>query len=116
MFDMSGRNLDENLFIKFVESLGVYPPGCFVSLTNGAVGVVIESNDLYRLRPKIMLVLDEDKNPIPEKIIDLALLSQDSLGKVYSIRGILKASDYRLDSAKYYKEGVLQRGFIMGKR
>lgn len=116
MFDMSGKNLDENLFIKFVESLGVYPPGCFVSLTNGAVGVVIESNDFYRLRPKIMLVLDEDKNPVIEKIIDLALLPEDSQGKVYSIRGIVKASDYRLDSAKYYKEGVLQKGFVLGKR
>jgi len=116
MFELTGFHLDETLVIKFVESLGVYPPGCLVSLTNGAVGLVVESNDKHRLRPKIMLVLDEDKNPAPEKIIDLALLPQDFFGNVYTIRGITNAGKYNIDAAKYYKEGVLQKGFIMGRR
>jgi hypothetical protein len=63
-----------------------------------------------------MLVLDEDKNPAPEKIIDLALLPQDFFGNVYTIRGITNAGKYNIDAAKYYKEGVLQKGFIMGRR
>lgn len=113
MYDMAGLQVDEKLFIKFIESLGVYPPGCFVCLTNGAVGLVIESNEIYRLRPKIMLILDEDKHPVPEKAIDLAQLPRDSQGNVYTIRGIIKASDYHIDSARYYKEGVLQKGFAM---
>ena len=116
MFDLTGQHLDEILMIKFVESLGVYPPGCLVGLTNGAVGLVVESNDVHRLRPKIMLVLDEDKNPAQEKIIDLALLPQDFFGNVYTIRGITSAAKYNIDAAKYYKEGVLQKGFIMGRR
>jgi HD-GYP domain-containing protein (c-di-GMP phosphodiesterase class II) len=116
MFDLTGQHLDETLMIKFVESLGVYPPGCLVSLTNGAVGLVVESNDIHRLRPKIMLVLDEDKNPVPEKIIDLALLPQDFFGNIYTIRGITSAAKYNIDASKYYKEGVLQKGFILGRR
>lgn len=116
MFDLMGQHLDETLVLKFVESLGVYPPGCFVGMTNGAVALVIESNDLIRLRPKVMLLLDEDKNPVPEKIIDLSLLPEDDLGNVYTIRGIVKAHDYNIDSAKYYQDGILQRGFVMGKR
>ncbi len=116
MFDLTGRHVDETLVIKFVESLGVYPPGCFVSMTNRAVGVVIESNEIHRLRPKVLLILDEFKTPIPEKIIDLALLEEDIFGTPYTIRGIVKASDYRIDASKYYQEGVLQKGFILGKR
>ena len=116
MFDLMGQHVDETLVIKFVESLGVYPPGCFVGMTNGAVALVIEGNDQLRLRPKVMLLLDEDKNPVPEKIIDLSLLPEDDLGHVYTIRCIVKAHDYNIDSAKYYQEGILQRGFVMGKR
>jgi hypothetical protein len=87
-----------------------------VGLTTGAVALVIESNDQFKLRPKIMLILDEDENPVPEKIIDLSLLPEDRLGNVYTIRGIVKAHDYNIDPAKYYQEGILQRGFVMGKR
>lgn len=116
MFDLMETHLDETLVVRFVESLGVYPPGCFVGLTNGAVGLVVEINDTLRLRPKIILILDEDKNPIPEKVIDLSLLPADSLGNVYTIRGIIKVDDYNIDAGKYYKEGILQRGFVMGKR
>jgi hypothetical protein len=85
-------------------------------MTNHAVGVVIESNEIHRLRPKVLLILDEFKTPIAEKIIDLALLEEDIFGKPYTIRGIVKASDYRIDASKYYQEGVLQKGFILGKR
>jgi HD-GYP domain-containing protein (c-di-GMP phosphodiesterase class II) len=116
MFDLTGRHVDETLVIKFVESLGVYPPGCFVSMTNRAIGVVIESNETHRLRPKVLLILDEFKTPISERIIDLALLEEDIFGNPYTIRGIVKASDYRIDSSKYYQEGVLQKGFILAKR
>jgi HD-GYP domain-containing protein (c-di-GMP phosphodiesterase class II) len=116
MFDLIGQHLDETLVVKFVESLGVYPPGCFVELTNGAVGLVIEVNEKFKLRPKVMLILDEDKNPASEVIIDLSFLPEDLLGNIFTIRGIIKAADYGIDSVKYYQEGVLQKGFVMGKR
>jgi hypothetical protein len=116
MIDLAGLHVDEVLLIKFIESLGVYPPGSFISMANGAVGLVIESNAMHRLRPKIMLLLDENKNPIPEKVIDLAAMPEDQHGNVYTIRGIVKASDYNIDSSKYYQDGILQKGFFMGRR
>ena len=61
-----------------------------------------------------MLILDEHENPVPEKIIHLYCLKY-RLGNVYTIRGIVKAHDYKIDPAKYYQEGILQRGFVMGK-
>ena len=35
--------------------LGVYPPGTFVTLSNGAVGLVVESNPNRLLQPLVML-------------------------------------------------------------
>ena len=39
----------------FVKMLGIFPPGSFVALSNGAVGLVIESNSADMLHPLHML-------------------------------------------------------------
>lgn len=114
MADMSGQNLEERLVTKFIESLGVYPPGCLVMLTNGSVAIVVEVNELVRLRPKIIIVLDADKQPVIEKVTDLAAMPLDSHGNLLTIRGIVKARDYGVDLGKYYRDGVLQKGFELG--
>ena len=116
MTDLSGAHLDQGLVIKFIQSLGVYPPGCIVEMTNGAVGLVVEVNDNLKLRPKVMLILDETKTPIPEIVLDLTELPEDSEGNIYTIRGIVAAGGYGIDSAKYYQEGVLQKGFALGSK
>lgn len=72
MADMSGESLEERLVTKFIESLGVYPPGCVVMLTNGIIAIVVEVNELVRLRPKIIMLLDADRQPTEEKVINLA--------------------------------------------
>ena len=111
--ELSGRHLDQPLVIKFIESIGVYPPGVFVELTNGAIALVVEVHETIKLRPKVLLILDEDKNPIPAKVLDLSLMPKDSLEHVYTIRRIVRAEDYQIDASKYYQEGVLQKGFAL---
>ena len=113
--DISGTHLDQALVIKFIESIGVYPPGSFVELTNGAVGLVVEVSDTMKLRPKVLLILDEDKNSIPEVIVDLSEMPKDSLDQIYTIRKIIRPADFKIDASKYYQEGVLQKGFALGK-
>ena len=39
----------------FVKALGVYPPGSFVALSDGSIGLVIETNSKDLLHPLIML-------------------------------------------------------------
>jgi len=111
MADMSGENLEERLVTKFIESLGVYPPGCAVMLTNGAVAIVVEVNESAKLRPKIIVLLDADEQPVPEKVTNLADMPLDERGKLMTIKGIVKAQDYAIDIRQYYRDGVLQKGF-----
>ncbi len=111
MADLSGSQLDERLVVKFIESLGVYPPGCVVMMTNGAVAIVVEVNEMVRLRPKIIILLNEEKQPVPEKVISLADMPLDDRGNLLTIKGIIKAHDYNIDISKYYQQGVLQKGF-----
>jgi HD-GYP domain-containing protein (c-di-GMP phosphodiesterase class II) len=109
--NLAGTHFDSALVVKFIESIGVYPPGSLVELTNGSIALVIEVHDNSKLRPKVILILDEDKNPIPEKVIDLATMAKDSRGNIYTIKNIIKAKDWDLDVSKYYREDLLQKSF-----
>lgn len=115
MADMSGENLEERLVTKFIESLGVYPPGCVVMLTNGAIAIVVEINEFVRLRPKIIMLLDANNQPLAEEVTNLADMPLDERGKLLTIRGIVRAQDYGIDIGKYYRDGVLQKGFAANK-
>jgi HD-GYP domain-containing protein (c-di-GMP phosphodiesterase class II) len=115
--NMSGSHLDPQLVIKFIESLGVYPPGCVVEMTNGSIAIVVEVNEKIKLRPKIIILLDEDNNRVPvEVVLDLSKMITDRAGEFFTIKGIVKAEDWNIDSSKYYQEGVLQKGFARSQQ
>jgi putative nucleotidyltransferase with HDIG domain len=53
-----GKQFDQNLVRRFVQLLGVYPPGTLVKLTTGAIAVVtrIHAPDPYR--PRVRMLFD----------------------------------------------------------
>ncbi|CAG1021452.1 partial Cyclic di-GMP phosphodiesterase, partial [Patescibacteria group bacterium] len=114
--NLSGTHFDPTLVVKFIECIGVYPPGSLVEMTNGAVAMVLEVHEKAKLRPKVIMILDEQKKPVREHIIDLALMTKDNNGSVYTIKNIIKAKDWNLDVSKYYREGLLQKGFRLAQK
>jgi HD-GYP domain-containing protein (c-di-GMP phosphodiesterase class II) len=57
---------------QFMQVVGAFPTGSLVELNSGAVGVVISQNEARRLRPKVMIVLDERKKRLRHfEVIDL---------------------------------------------
>lgn len=111
--NLAGTHFDPVLVVKFIESIGVYPPGSLVEMTNGCVAMVIEVHENVKLRPKIIIILDEEKKPVSERIIDLASMTKDKNGNIYTIKNIIKARDWDLDVSQYYREGLLQKSFSM---
>lgn len=55
LFQTEAKLFDPELLPLFVKTLGIYPPGSFVRLSNDAVGLVIESNPSSLLHPLLML-------------------------------------------------------------
>lgn len=55
MFKNEGAHFDPDLLKLFVKALGVYPPGSFVALSDGSIGLVVETNSSNLLHPIIML-------------------------------------------------------------
>jgi len=72
-----GRQFDQQLVVNFIEAIGLYPPGSIVELNSGEVGIVLEAGPEARLRPRIALVRDRNKRPIPQFILNLKTVRQD---------------------------------------
>ncbi|MGR9073713.1 MAG: HD-GYP domain-containing protein [Gammaproteobacteria bacterium] len=106
-----GGHLDPSLVIKFIECIGIYPPGSVVEMNNGEIAVVVEVNPSHKIRPKIITLLDEDGNRKEERVVDLAKLDLDASGHEYRIKKIVKPSDFGIDLKDLYQKGFLDRGF-----
>ena len=72
LYRASGRLYQVEVVEQFLQCLGVYPTGSLVELSTGQVGIVIAQNQSRRLRPRVMLLLDEKKQPYsPYRDLDL---------------------------------------------
>lgn len=73
LYEVRGVEFQEDLVVEFIRAIGLYPTGTLVELTTGQVGIVVEQNFERRLKPKIMLLLNEFKQPLKKrKLLDLA--------------------------------------------
>lgn len=74
--------LSEEVVVYMVRALGVYPPGSFVELTNGSVGLVTGVNTEERTKPCVMIC-----NPnVPRQEARVIDLAKDETAIVHSIR------------------------------
>ena len=111
MTKASGTQLDSGLVIKFIECLGIYPPGNVVEMGNGEVAVVIEANQAHRLRPKITMLLNKNKQIVKPRLVDLAKISTDANGTPYAIKRMVRTEEYNININQLYKMGLLQQSF-----
>jgi hypothetical protein len=109
MTKMCGIHLDSGLTYKFIECLGIYPPGSIIEMSNGEIAIVIEANQKKKLKPKIILLLDEDKKPRPERMVDLSKIDLDDSSQEYRIVKTVKADEYGIDLSKYHHNNVIER-------
>ena len=98
MYEWRIRDFDPELLEQFIQCIGIYPIGTIVELSSGEVGIVISVNDDMRLRPKILLILDEKKNPYyPARIADLSTYHQDANDSTYGIKAVLEPMSYNIN-------------------
>ncbi len=73
----SGILYQQEIVDHFIHAIGVFPVGAIVELNTGEVGVVVAQHGSRRLKPKIILLLDAQKQPRSNLVI-VDLSSQDS--------------------------------------
>jgi len=88
---------------QFIQTCGIYPTGSLVELTDGRVGVVTAIHTLKRLRPSVMLLLDEGKQPLTEfRSLNLSEHLEDSEGRVLNVKCSLPPGAYGVDTTKLF--------------
>jgi HD-GYP domain-containing protein (c-di-GMP phosphodiesterase class II) len=101
---LAGVEFPAEVVEQFVQAIGVFPVGTLVELNTGEVGVVVAQNSVRRLRPKVMLILDRDKEKLRDfPIVDLRNQLSDQGGQhsLWIEEGLAPGA-YAIDPSEYY--------------
>jgi putative nucleotidyltransferase with HDIG domain len=95
-----GTQFDQNLVRRFVQLLGVYPPGNLVRLTSGEIAVVTHAHapDPHRPRVRVLIAKDGTRLDLP---YDRNLWEGPHEGDHDSIVAPVDATDYGIDPLNY---------------
>ncbi len=70
-----GTHFDRGLVEQFIRCIGIYPLSSLVRLQNGALGIVVSSQQDNRLKPVLLMVRDpEGRELLPRRMVNLALM------------------------------------------
>jgi len=95
MYNVDTKKYDAQLLQYFIRSLGVYPPGSIVQLSNGVYGVVMTANPGAPMLPFVMIYAPN----VPRKtLVVIDLSEEDSL----IIKKCLKPKDLPQEVYEYF--------------
>lgn len=108
IYEERGKQFDEELAIAFIKMVGLYPPGSIVELSNGQVGLVMESNQHLKHLPKVMIILNKHKERLTQfKPVDLAGISIGDVSKDYLIQKVWLDGSFGLYIKDFQKAGLI---------
>lgn len=103
LYDWSNIDFQLELVEQFIQVVGIYPVGTIIELSDGRIGVIVAHHRVWRLRPKIMLILDSDKNPYAQfDIIDTYKIDDDEDGNPLKIIKSVDPGIYGIDPQQFY--------------
>jgi HD-GYP domain-containing protein (c-di-GMP phosphodiesterase class II) len=100
---LSGKQFSAELIDQLIQFMGMYPVSSLVELNTGEVAVVIQQNQVRRLLPRLMLLLDSTKVRYDAPVI-LNLLNNPTTpsGEAYRIVNSLAPDSYGLNPNDFY--------------
>ncbi len=95
-----GTQFDQNLVRRFVQLLGVYPPGNLVRLSSGEIAVVTQIHAPDPHRPRVRVLINKDGGRV-ELPYDRNLWEPGPDGTIASIAAPVEPADYAIDPLTY---------------
>ncbi|MBZ2169410.1 HD-GYP domain-containing protein [Marinobacter sp. F4216] len=71
LYKNRGQQFDAGMVEGFIRMIGVYPPGSLVELNSGEVALVVATHPGRKLKPRVEILLDANKNPMTPRVVDL---------------------------------------------
>ena len=98
LYEWKDIDFQAELVEEFIQAVGIYPAGTLVELSSGEVAVVMAEYRTRRLRPKVMVLLDADKQQLAEvKMVDLLNQKVTDDGRPLDIISSLEPEAYGID-------------------
>lgn len=107
----SGSQFDPELVRRFVAMIGLYPPGYLLEMSNGEVGIILSADPGYQLKPKVIMILGPDKQPQPERIVNLSMAPEDDQGVPYRPQAVFRSGCFGVHVNDYINRGLRIKGF-----
>ena len=100
---LAGQQFSGELIDQLVQFMGMYPVSSLVELNTGEVGVVVQQNQVRRMLPRLLLLLDSHKARYHAPVI-LNLLNGPvaATGEIYKIVKSLAPDSYGLNPNDFY--------------
>lgn len=112
LFDARATHFDQDIVKTFVQLIGIYPPGEIVELSSGEVGIIISCPPGSKLKPRLLLVLDEHKRPCKERVVDLQESPRDLSGKPYRVHEVHTSGAFGIAIDSYRQRGLIIPGHL----
>lgn len=106
LYENSDSQFDKRLIIKFIECIGIYPPGALVEMNTGEVGIVLSVDPGHRLLPKVALLLDAKKNPMAQYIVDLKTQRETDCPDPMRVQTVLMDGSYGINLENFTHENI----------
>ncbi len=95
MLENKGTHFDAELLSAFIDCLGVYPAGSIARLNTGETGFLLPGDDLSKLKPRLLVALDPQQQPVDCYEIDLRRDKQSN-GRPYLVRALYPDGSFGL--------------------
>ena len=102
--EMRGIQFPAEVVEQFLSTIGMFPTGSVIQLSNGEIGVVLEQNPTRPLRPKVMLLLDKERQPFSRpRILNMQKMaeSESTSSEIWIEKGHEHGA-FGIDPARYF--------------
>lgn len=99
LYELRDIKFQAEMVEEFIRALGMYPVGTLVELNDGRVAVVVSENKANRLRPKLLVLMQRDKELL-ERPHYITLAKEEHAG--VEIKKSLEAGAHGLDPDDFF--------------
>jgi len=104
------KEFQKDLVVEFIQAIGIYPAGTLVELSTSETAMVLEQNPERKLRPKVLILLDEEKKPYRKfKVLDMMKKDTTSDGRALEITYSLPMGSYGADPVEIYDKAFTSK-------
>ena len=96
-----GSQFDQNLVRRFVQLIGIYPPGTLVQLNTNEIAIVLQVHAPDPHRPRVQILRDPEGHPIPSQPTRHLWETADGDADDVHITKPLDPADYGIDPLDY---------------